>query len=70
MTPIKWCDCYSKVIPDKPCGCGRDFCFCRLYLAYHNIHWRGGHWKIECAFRKLNEELEQCHEKENRQETN
>ena len=66
MTNIVWCECNwmaPEVEVTPVCGCGDATCVCRLYRD-HVIHWRGKHWKIECAFRQANSELESLHEKE------
>lgn len=68
MTDIVWCECDwmdPEVEATPACGCGAPSCVCRLYRD-HVIHWRGKHWKIECAFRQANKELESFYEKENR----
>lgn len=45
-TQWEWCDC-EDMLQDIPCGCGEDNA--RLYRD-SVIHWRGGHWRVECAF--------------------
>ena len=48
------CDCSffefeEDIAPIVKCGCGETHA--RLYRDYV-IHWRGEHWRLECAFEK------------------
>ena len=52
---MDWCDCnWLDDFPGGsiPCGCGKPECVCRLFRD-PVIHWRGGHWRLDCAFLKL-----------------
>jgi hypothetical protein len=48
----EWCECDwgpgSGTDCDQPCGCGTGHA-ARLYRD-SVVHWRGGHWRVECAF--------------------
>jgi hypothetical protein len=43
------CDWMKEVEALQDCGCGRDDHHVRLYRDVV-VHWKGGHWRIECAF--------------------